>query len=152
LASQSESHRSSHLVLDHIGILVADFDGALERFGQLFGGTFEVFDDDEPLDCRWARLPLACATPIEIVAPRSDRSPYARDLERRGEGVHHLSFRVTSIDDERDRLLAQNRTVVGFDRDHSGWQELFVHPRETHCTLLHFCVPPGAPGDGPASR
>lgn len=133
---------SSHLQLDHIGILVADFDAALERYSALLGGEFEVFEPDEELDCNWARLPLNGTPPIEIVAPRTSTSPYARDLEKRGEGVHHLSFVAHDIIDERDRIAGLGFATVGLNLDHAGWQELFVHPRHTSGALLHLCIPP----------
>lgn len=132
----------THITLDHVGILVADFDTALERYGNLLSGTFEVFEPDEALDCDWARLDLRGTPPVELVAPRSGRSPYARDLARRGEGLHHVSFRVDDIVAERDRITALGLDVRGFSLDHGGWQELFVHPAQTHGALLHFCVPP----------
>lgn len=138
---------TTHIALDHAGILVADFQAALQRYGALFAGTFEVWEPDDALDCDWARLDLRGSPPIELVAPRSDRSPYARDLERRGEGLHHLSFRVDDISAERDRIAALGLDVVGFSLDHAGWQELFVHPRQTHGALLHFCVPPQPDSD-----
>jgi len=132
----------THIALDHVGILVADFDAALGRYGALLSGTFEVFEPDETLDCHWARLEMQGTPPVELVAPRSDRSPYAEDLRRRGEGLHHVSFRVGDIVAERERIAALGLDIRGFSLDHGGWQELFVHPRQTHGALLHFCVPP----------
>ncbi len=64
-----QSSARSPLVLDHVGVLVADFDAALQQFGSILIGNFTVYDDDEPLDCRWARLSCANSVPIEIVAP-----------------------------------------------------------------------------------
>jgi methylmalonyl-CoA epimerase len=127
---------------DHIGILVEDLDGAIARYEAILGGRFERYVDDEELDCHWARAPIGGGATLELVAPRSDGSPYARDLERRGEGLHHVSFRVTDVVAERDRLEALGLGVLGFTLDHAGWQELFVHPRHTDGVLMHLCVPP----------
>lgn len=142
VGSTGSDGAASHLALDHVGILVADFSAALERYGALLAGTFEVFEPDEALDCDWARLDMLGTPQVELVAPRSAHSPYARDLERRGEGLHHVSFRSEDICAERDRVEALGIEVIGFSLAHAGWQELFVHPRHSHGALLHFCVPP----------
>ena len=129
-------------VLDHIGILVADLAVAISRYEQILGTVFEQYPDDEPLDCTWARTPVGGGTTVELVSPRSPASPYARDLDRRGEGLHHVSFRVDDVGSERERLAAVGLGVVGFTLDHAGWQEFFVHPRDAHGALVHFSVPP----------
>lgn len=129
-------------VLDHVGILVADLGAAVTRYERILGTRFERYPDDEPLDCTWARTATGGVTTLELVSPRSAASPYARDLDRRGEGLHHVSFRVDDAGAQRDRLTAAGLGVVGFTLDHAGWQELFVHPRDAHRALLHFCVPP----------
>jgi methylmalonyl-CoA epimerase len=127
---------------DHIGILVGDLDGAIARYEAILGGRFERYVDDEELDCHWARIPVGGGATLELVAPRSDGSPYARDLERRGEGLHHVSFRVADVAHARHRLEGLGLGILGFTLDHAGWQELFVHPRHADGVLLHLCVPP----------
>jgi len=134
--------RGSRLAFDHIGILVADLDAAIARYEGVLGGRFERYEDDEALDCHWARAPIGGGTTLELVAPRTSKSPYARDLERRGQGLHHVSFRVADVVEERDRLQALGLAILGFTFDHAGWQELFVHPRHTDGVLMHLCVPP----------
>lgn len=135
--------RTAGLALDHVGIVVPDLDSALERFHAVLGGVVVRFDDDEPLDCRWGRVEVAGSPPIEFVAPRGARSPYRAFLDRRGEGLHHVSFRIGDLDRERERVEALGLEVIGFDRDHAGWQELFIHPRHTSGALVHLAVPPG---------
>ncbi len=132
----------TRLRFDHVGLLVADVDAAVARYEGLLGGRFERFEDDEELDCHWARVAIGPGTTLELVAPRSPASPYARDLERRGEGLHHLSFRVADVEEERARLEGLGLGVLGLTLDHAGWQELFVHPRHAHGVLVHLCVPP----------
>ncbi len=133
---------TARLRLDHVGVLVADVEAAVARYERLLGGRFERYEDDEELDCHWARVGIGPGTTLELVAPRSPGSPYARDLRRRGEGLHHLSFRVADVQEERDRLEGLGLEVLGFTLDHAGWQELFVHPRHADGVLLHLSVPP----------
>lgn len=136
------NHERLPLVLDHVGLVVEDLDSALERYATLLGGAVNVFEDDEPLDCRWGNVTLPGSVPIELLSPRSEASPYRAFLDQRGEGLHHLSFRIDDLDAERERMKRLGLDVLGLCRDHGGWQEFFLHPRETHRALLHFGVPP----------
>jgi len=130
------------MVVDHVGLLVRDLDAALVRYAQITAGRPQDLGVDDVLDCRWARIELPEGPPLELVSPRSDDSIYTRDLARRGEGLHHVSFRVSSLEDERARLTDSGIEVVGINPDHAGWQEMFVHPRSSHGALIHLCVPP----------
>lgn len=130
------------IVIDHVGILVSDFDASVEQFSEMLGMPFQLFEDDEALDCRWARSVFAGGVSLELVAARSNRSVYHTDLQRRGPGLHHISFRVGDLDETRRRIEAMGMPALGLDLDHSGWQEFFVHPRNTDGALVHFCVPP----------
>ncbi len=138
----------ARLRLDHVGVLVADVEAAIARYERLLGGSFERYEDDEELDCHWARVEVGPGAALELVAPRSPASPYARDLRRRGEGLHHLSFRVADVEEERARLEGLGLGVLGFTLDHAGWQELFVHPRDADGVLVHLCVPPAEHAGG----
>jgi catechol 2,3-dioxygenase-like lactoylglutathione lyase family enzyme len=138
------AHATSLLVigLDHVGILVRDLDVALARYADITAGRAEDLGTDEELDCRWARIDLPEGPPIELVAPRSEGSVFARDLARRGEGLHHLSFRVGSLEGEQRRLTELGVELFGVNPDHAGWQEMFVHPGSSHGVLIHACIPP----------
>lgn len=137
------SHQPAPSVaFDHVGILVGDLNAGLERYAAMLGGAVERYEDDDELDCRWARIQVAGVACMELVSPRSETSPYAQDLRRRGEGLHHVSFRVDDLEAHGARLAALGLEILGYSPDHAGWQELFVHPRQTHRALVHFCVPP----------
>lgn len=132
------------LELDHVGLCVFDIDEATELYAAVVGATATRFDDDDLLDCHWARFELGNGHLLELVAPRSDRSPYQIFLDERGPGLHHLSFRISNLATERARLQELGLPVIGANPDHAGWEELFVHPGSTFGALLHFAVPPGA--------
>ncbi len=132
------------LHLDHVGLCVEDIDEATKLYAAVLGAAATRFDDDDLLDCHWVRFQLGNGQLLELVAPRSDRSPYRTFLDKRGPGLHHLSFRVSNLATELARLQELDLPVIGANPDHAGWQELFVHPGSTCGALLHFAVPPGS--------
>jgi methylmalonyl-CoA/ethylmalonyl-CoA epimerase len=75
---------------------------------------------------------------IELMRPLEDDSPVGRFIARRGEGIHHIAYRVDDVDeslraareagvetiDERARTGGGGRTRVGF-----------LHPKATFGVL-----------------
>ncbi len=127
-----------------MGLCVDDIDKATELYAAVLGGDATRFDDDELLDCHWVRFALSNGQLLELVAPRSDRSPYRTFLDQRGPGLHHVSFKISNLADEVARLEELGLPVIAANPDHGGWQELFVHPGSTYGALLHFAVPPSS--------
>jgi methylmalonyl-CoA epimerase len=82
--------------LDHIGIAVADLAAATERWAPVLGRP-----DGPPEEVSSQRVRVAFlggdAAPIELLEPTSPESPIARSIASRGEGIHHLAFRVKSV-------------------------------------------------------
>jgi methylmalonyl-CoA/ethylmalonyl-CoA epimerase len=80
---------------------------------------------------------------LELLEPYAPKSPIARFLDRRGEGVYQLSFTVDDVDAAAATLRAEGLTVLG-PRTYSEdvvlegcrWKEAFVHPRDAHGVLI----------------
>jgi methylmalonyl-CoA/ethylmalonyl-CoA epimerase len=77
---------------------------------------------------------------IELLEPTSPDSTIAKFIEKRGEGVHHLSFEVDDIDAELARLkregfqLIDEKPRIGAD----GYRIAFVHPKSTNGVLVEI--------------
>ena len=95
---------------DQIGILVPDLEEALERYERIWGGgPWRIFTY-APGRIPWLtyrgrpgtyslRLAISSAKPqIELVEPLEGPSIYEEFLERGGQGLHHLGFWVTSLE------------------------------------------------------
>jgi methylmalonyl-CoA/ethylmalonyl-CoA epimerase len=80
---------------------------------------------------------------IELVQSTTPQSSIARFIEKRGEGIHHLAFRVKQIDQEMQRLreegleILQDRPILGAM---NKWI-FFIHPRSMGGTLVEICQP-----------
>ncbi len=127
--------------IDHIAFVVSDMDTALEMYVHRLG-----FSVRERRDVPEQRVEIAFldAQPVavELIRPLDDESGVARFLQKRGEGQHHVCFRVDDI----ERALAQLR-AAGFQlidevpRRGIHGRVAFVHPRSTHGVLIELLEP-----------
>jgi methylmalonyl-CoA/ethylmalonyl-CoA epimerase len=134
-------------VLHHIGIVVPA--GAQGELAATLAGALDAHrvdgGEDEALDVRWEWLATPGSPILELLSPRSDRStPVSDFVERTGGGLHHLSFLTDGLDTCRARLVDRGIAVTGYDPDHDGWSEFFLHPRTTFGALLHWMQPVSA--------
>jgi methylmalonyl-CoA/ethylmalonyl-CoA epimerase len=109
--------------LYHVGIVVTDFDQAVDDFMQRWGSpTVRVRDlhfpdarfHGSPIDLR-ARYGFIAtgASELELIQPLSTPSPYAEFLDANGgDGVHHLAYVVDSIDTHIEQLRALGLTAT----------------------------------------
>ena len=77
----------------------------------------------------------------EVLQPRGERSFVQRFLERRGPGIHHVTFEVADWDRAIEACRAHG--VEPFGRrdgvtDGARWSEAFIHPREAGGMLVQF--------------
>jgi len=94
--------------VEQIGIVVRDLDRAMEYYTSTFGwGPFEVHIADlngvlyrgQLSDCK-LKLAMTRSGPIEIelIQVLEGETPHTEFLRERGEGLHHLRFRIPDLD------------------------------------------------------
>jgi methylmalonyl-CoA/ethylmalonyl-CoA epimerase len=123
--------------IDHIGIAVRDLPAALDTYREAFGAVVE--DREELVDegVEVALLKVA-ESYIQLLAPTHDDSELSAFLDERGEGIHHVGFRVDDVAAVLEVLVAQGHELIDEEpRPGSrGTQVAFVHPRSMHGTLI----------------
>ena len=125
--------------LEHIGIAVTDLARATERWRTVAG---EPDGPPEVVAGQAVRVAFLPAGPIEVelLEPTSPESPVGRFVSKRGEGLHHLAFRVPSVDDALADLLRRGEKVV--DRvgrkGARGRTVGFAHPSAFGGVLVEF--------------
>jgi methylmalonyl-CoA epimerase len=82
--------------IDHVGIAVADLDAGIARYKELLGVEPSVRKRIEKDGIDAAMLDLG-STHVELIAPTGPESTIASFLEKRGEGMHHVAYRVDDI-------------------------------------------------------
>lgn len=132
---------------DHVSAAVRDID-AMQPLLDLLGA--EHFDGGLSFegDFRWEQYRLPGGTRLELIASVGDDPAHfiPRFIRDRGEGLHHLTFKVYDIHAARDRAVELGFEVVGFDVAEDDWKELFLHPRSTHGVLVQLAEFPAKDG------
>ncbi len=125
--------------IDHIAIAVNDLDAAVAYYSEAFGAQVahrEVVDSDGVEEA----LIKVADSYIQLTAATRPDSPIAKFLERRGEGLHHVGYRV---DDCAVALKAMiDAGAVPIDTaprpGSRGTTVAFVHPKGNLGTLVEL--------------
>jgi len=129
--------------LDHVGVAVADLASALPRWTRLTG---EPDGPPELVAGQGVRVAFlrSGAVDVELLEPVAPESAVGRFIARRGEGLHHIAFRVPSVDAALAELLQRGEKVV--DRvgraGARGRRVGFAHPTAYGGVLVEFVEGP----------
>jgi len=125
--------------LAHVGIAVRSLGPAIERWSSL-GFTQAGEETIESMGLKLAFLRAGDLT-IELLEPTRDDSAIARFLEKRGEGIHHLSLHVPDIEAALARAASAGLELIDrTPRDGShGTKIAFLHPRAMLGVLVELC-------------
>ena len=126
--------------IEHIGIAVKDLKAANKTYETLLGkppykqeavkseGVFTSFFE-------------AGDSKIELLAATTPESPIAKFINKRGEGIHHIAFKVSDIRSEMTRLQAEGFTLLNEQPKAGADNKLvaFLHPKSSHGVLVELC-------------
>lgn len=123
----------------HIGIAVKNLDASVELFSRLFNNDDVQREavDDQQVNIAFLHVG---ETQIELTEATAPESPIARFIEKRGEGVHHLSFEVDDIRAELRRLEQAGFQLIDKEprRGADGYWVAFLHPKSTNGVLVEI--------------
>lgn len=83
---------------------------------------------------------------IELIEPQGPDGFVHRFLAERGPGIHHVTFKVPSLDEVCARAEAAGYGIVGRDDSDPEWKEAFLHPKQALGIVVQFAQP--GPADG----
>lgn len=137
------------LSVDHVGIAVKSLDDRIgfwhDALGLELGGT-----EDVPAEgVRVAFLPVGTSR-IELLEATRPDSPIAKFVEKRGEGIHHITLQVASIQSVLDRLKVRGVQLLD-DTPRpgaGGTMVAFLHPRAAGGVLVELVDKPDSAGRG----
>ncbi len=125
--------------IDHVAIAVRDLDGAVAWYEQMFGATVEHRERVESDGVEEALLKVADSY-IQLLTPTSDTSPVAKYLDKKGEGIHHVGYRVADCGAALQAVKDAGGQVIDQQpRPGSrGTTVAFVHPKAAFGTLIEL--------------
>lgn len=126
--------------LDHIGIAVHNLDDAIQHYKHTLGAHVKEREivTEQGVELVFLDMP---GTTIELLAPLSESSSVTPFLSKRGEGLHHICYRVENISQELERLNESGYRLI--DRTpRAGANKTriaFIHPASCHGVLTEIC-------------
>ena len=125
--------------IDHVAIAVRDLDAAIEWYREMFGATVEHRERVESDGVEEALLKVADSY-VQLLTPTTDTSPVAKYLEKNGEGLHHVGYRVDDCGAVLEAMKEKGARVIDqAPRPGSrGTTVAFVHPKGSFGTLIEL--------------
>lgn len=126
--------------IDHIGIAVKDLNKAIEFYESILGLKVHGTEVVEEQKVRVAFLPTGDSE-VELLESTSPDGPIARYIEKNGEGIQHIAFRVDNLEEKLAGLKARGvRLIDEKPRYGAGGARIaFLHPKSTFGTLIELC-------------
>ena len=127
------------LAIDHIGIAVNSIADAKKFWCDKLG--LKVVREEEVAEQK-VRVAIL-ENGIELLEPTSPDSPVAKFIEKRSEGIHHLTLQTGNLADRLNELKAAGVNLIDEKpRIGAGGAGIaFVHPKSTGGVLLELCEP-----------
>jgi len=122
-----------------VAIAVRDLEAAIAYYAQTFGATVTHRERIDSDGVEEALIQVADSY-IQLLTPTDESSPVAKYLERKGEGIHHVGYRVadcgTALQAVKD---AGGQVIDQAPRPGSrGTTVAFVHPKAAFGTLIEL--------------
>lgn len=125
--------------IDHVAIAVNDLESAIEYYKKAFGATVDHREVVESDGVEEALLKVA-ESYIQLLTPTRPDSPVAKSLEKRGEGLHHIGYRVSNCAEALKAMVEAGATAIDkAPRPGSrGTTVAFIHPKGSFGTLIEL--------------
>ena len=128
--------------IDHVAIAVHDLEGAIAFYEAAFGAEVHHRETVESDGVEEALLKVGTSY-IQLTRGTTPDSPISKFLEKRGPGVHHLSFQVEDLDAVCERVAKAGYKLI-YDAPRPGAHSMrinFVHPASTGGILVELMEP-----------
>ncbi len=128
------------LKIDHLGIAVNSIDEGKNIWTDALGLVFEGSETVDEQKVTTAFFPVG-ESEVELLESTAPDGPVAKYLEKRGEGIHHVAFRVENIEAALQELKEKGiRLIDEKPRKGAGGARIaFLHPKATNGVLVELC-------------
>jgi methylmalonyl-CoA/ethylmalonyl-CoA epimerase len=127
------------LKIDHLGIAVDSIEEAKKLFHDILGLRFEGTETVQEQKVTTAFFPVG-ESEVELLESAAPDGPIAKYLEKRGEGIQHIAFRVDNLEGALAELKDKGiRLIDEKPRKGAGGAKIaFLHPKSTHGVLIEL--------------
>ncbi|MEO5603631.1 MAG: methylmalonyl-CoA epimerase [Cyclobacteriaceae bacterium] len=126
--------------LEHIGIAVKNIDQANKLFAKLLGREHYKIEDVNSEGVRTSFFDIG-GVKIELLEPTRPDSPVAKFIDKRGEGIHHMAFEVSDIDESLKVYANKGFHVLNQEAKMGADNKMvfFLHPKSTQGVMIELC-------------
>lgn len=130
--------------LNHVVLAVKDLEKAEAFFSKLFDVKFQLMGEHEGVGFK----SIYAENDLELIAPTRQDSDVAKFIEKKGEGVYAVGFRVPDAGKAKEKAEAMGIRVVGdfSSADLVGGnitttegREIWLHPKD--CFGMYLLLP-----------
>lgn len=127
------------MMIDHVAFAVRDLRDALRVYAEVLGLELECEELVEEQKAMVAVFPIGDVK-IELLQSTDPDGPVGRFIEKRGEGMHHIAFRVDDIEATLEELRAKGLRLIDDEpRIGAGGAKIaFIHPKSTNGVLIEL--------------
>ena len=128
------------LKIDHLGIAVNSIDEGKNFWSDVLGLGFEGTETVEAQKVTTAFFPVG-ESEVELLESTAPDGPVAKYIEKRGQGIQHVAFRVADIAAALAELKEKGIRLIDEKPRHGagGAKIAFLHPKATNGVLVELC-------------
>ena len=127
---------------DHVAVALHSIKPALGLYRDGLGGEYLMGGDERGV-WRWLQLSYPGGGKVELLEPLGDGF-LSEFLDKRGEGLHHVTFKTDDIRGAIDHLQGQGYELVDVNIESPHWKEAFLRPSKSHGTLIQIAQSSGS--------
>ncbi len=125
--------------INHIGIAVSSIGDAVRLYTEVLGLKVKDIEVVEDQKVKTAIIPVG-ESKIELIESTDPEGTIAKYIESRGEGLHHLAFEVSNIDDALKAVVSKGVALID-QKPRKGVEDTriaFLHPKGTRRLLIEL--------------
>lgn len=128
------------LKIDHLGIAVNSIDAGKKFWSDILGLNFEGTETVAEQKVTTAFFPVS-ESEVELLESTDADGPVAKYIDKKGEGIQHVAFRVDNLEAALAELKAKGIQLIDEKpRVGAGGAKIaFLHPKATHGVLVELC-------------
>lgn len=125
--------------VDHIGFAVRNIDDAIAFYSQTFGVSDweRILMPERHMEVAATRMGDML---LELIAPTSDEAAFAKYLNERGPGMHHIAYKVNDIVAALAEIKARGVQLID-ETPRPGLHDTlvaFLHPKSCQGVLVEL--------------
>lgn len=128
------------LKIDHLGVAVNSIEDGKALWSGILGLNFEGQETVTEQKVTTAFFPVG-ESEVELLESTAPDGPVAKYIEKRGQGIQHIAFRVENIEEALEELKAKGVALIDQQprKGAGGAKIAFLHPKATAGVLVELC-------------